>query len=466
MASKKRKRACATGKQSGGGRATKKKKKNDDKDFVQTPTAKSSSTNAGAPTTGPAVTEAVAQTQCRILLLPAELRKMIYGYVFDTGTVDKKTLARVYTIGERRQQRLQNLAARENNFKLSASPSSIPRSFTDSLRLSQLQVSCAAVTWAPLTLKVQVMIKSTQNEPAWSSYGFDIVLRSMNQLIFTDEPRSLGLTFVDEDNADGTPSPACERAQSRLAMTEDKHFDMSRPQSEVLRYISSLSSSGRSTFEMTRNIAWAGLLYHTNVLRQRSRTARAAIQKAKARKQTETHDHADEHGSSDARVHCCQKDYACEGNEGGEGEHVLEAAKQVSESLRRVELGVSERTWWSRITCVAFKTTIRTRKKLHTTTNLQRKRSIFKGEMRARPPHRIIAASRTYHLYKIYLSDEMRDRYTLQWERGGSTARHAVLTVIATRRSVPARPTRRTERSQTYRRNPPALAHVPHPHRK
>ncbi|KAG9858616.1 hypothetical protein KCU98_g510, partial [Aureobasidium melanogenum] len=267
MASKKRKRACATGKQSGGGRATK-KKKNDDKDFVQTPTAKSSSTNAGAPTTGPAVTEAVAQTQCRILLLPAELRKMIYGYVFDTGTVDKKTLARVYTIGERRQQRLQNLAARENNFKLvnfghhhlallrtcrkiyaECQPffdSNVVYRFTSPLavagflcggNLGSPQFSSRNLDVLDKALKVQVMIKSTENDVPWSSYGFDIVLRSMNQLVFTDEPRSLGLTFVDEDNADGTPSPACERAQSRLAMTEDKHFDMSRPHSEVLRYI-------------------------------------------------------------------------------------------------------------------------------------------------------------------------------------------------------------------------------------
>ncbi|KAG9711289.1 hypothetical protein KCU69_g69, partial [Aureobasidium melanogenum] len=32
---------------------------------------------------------------------------------------------------------------------------------------------------------------------------------------------------------------------------------------------------------------------------------------------------------------------------------------------------------------------------------------------------------------------EMRARYTLQWERGGNTARYAVLTATITRRSIP-----------------------------
>ncbi|KAG9737669.1 hypothetical protein KCU73_g9939, partial [Aureobasidium melanogenum] len=98
MALKKRNRACATGKQSGDSRAAKKNDKE-----LQTPMTEHSSISAGAPTTAPIITEAFAQTQCRIFLLPAELRKMIYNYVFDTGTIDKKTLARVYTIGKRRQ---------------------------------------------------------------------------------------------------------------------------------------------------------------------------------------------------------------------------------------------------------------------------------------------------------------------------------------------------------------------------
>ncbi|KAH0384096.1 hypothetical protein KCU92_g4800, partial [Aureobasidium melanogenum] len=85
---------------------------------VQTPMTEHPPISAGAPSIGPVITEAVAQTQCRIFLLPAELRKMIYNYVFDTGTIDKKTLARVYEIGKRRQQRIQNLAIRKNNFKL------------------------------------------------------------------------------------------------------------------------------------------------------------------------------------------------------------------------------------------------------------------------------------------------------------------------------------------------------------
>jgi hypothetical protein len=105
-----------------------------------------------------------------------------------------------------------------------------------------------------------------------------------------------------------------------------------------------------------------------------------------------------------------------------------------------------------------------------------------------RPPHRTVAASWSYHRdKKIYLSSpeerktlkkeheegyklqairvEMRDRYTLQWERGGNTARHAVLTATDKRRTVPERPTRHTELFRTCLPDRTALSHIPQPRR-
>ncbi|KAG9516500.1 hypothetical protein KCV07_g6756, partial [Aureobasidium melanogenum] len=60
-------------------------------------------------------------------------------------------------------------------------------------------------------------------------------------------------------------------------------------------------------------------------------SAGAPTTESAGQKQTETHDHADEHGSGDVRVHCGKEYDAGEGDERGEGEHVLEAAKQVAE---------------------------------------------------------------------------------------------------------------------------------------
>lgn len=223
--------------------------------------------------TGPVVTEAVAQTRCRIFLLPAELRKMIYNYVFDTGTIDKKTLARVYTIGKRRQQRIQNLAIRKNNFKLEnishhhfallktcraiyaeCKPffdSKVVYRFTSPLAVASFlcggdldlpRFSPPNLDVLDKAVKVQVVVDPAQGDSPYPHYPFDIVLRSMYELESINEPRGLGLTFIDQGDVDGTPSPACERAQSRLASCEHMLFRMSRPHPEALRLMAELQA--------------------------------------------------------------------------------------------------------------------------------------------------------------------------------------------------------------------------------
>lgn len=291
MASKKRKRVPATDKQSGGDRAAKKKKSDkvstmrfetgrrpsDLTDtamqaLIQTPMPKSSSIGAGTPITsepslhsqsfklnfliGPAETKAPAQPQCPFFLLPLELRNMIYNYVFDTGAVGKEKHSRVYIISYRRQQRIQNVAVRNNNFKLVnfghhhfallktcraihaeckpffdskvvyrfTSPHAVA-GFLCGGNLGLPQFSFRNLDVLDKAVKVQVMIDPAQHDSAYFYYGFDIVLESLNGLRLTDEPRSLGLTFVDKDNVDGTPGPACEKAQSRLAFDELMHFE-------------------------------------------------------------------------------------------------------------------------------------------------------------------------------------------------------------------------------------------------
>ncbi|KAH0280457.1 hypothetical protein KCU91_g1030, partial [Aureobasidium melanogenum] len=246
--------------------------------LVQTPMAEHSSISAGALTTGFATTEAVPQTQCPIFLLPAELRKMIYGYVFVNGTIDKKTLSRVYTIGKRKQQRIQNLAVRKNNFKLenighhhfallktcraiyaeckpffeskavyrSTSPLAIA-GFLCGGNLDWPQFSPRDLDVLDKAQKVQVVVDPAQNDSPYPCFPFDIVLRSMYELKSSNEPRGLGLTFIDQDNVDGTPSPACEQAQSRLAWSEHMLFRQSRPHPEALRLMAELQA---------RNAVW------------------------------------------------------------------------------------------------------------------------------------------------------------------------------------------------------------------
>ncbi|KAG9652950.1 hypothetical protein KCV04_g58, partial [Aureobasidium melanogenum] len=150
-------------------------------------------------------------------------------------------------------------------------------------------------------------------------------------------------------------------------------------------------------------------------------------------RQTETYAHADEHGSGDARVHCGQKDDASKGDEGGEGEHVLEAAKQVAEVekgsvygmsmwkdekgevMEQPKSGVSERTWWSRRACHQHPTAAQ---------HLQMIREDQKEQG---------------DIHKLQVkSEEMRARYTLQWERGRLHARPPCLphTTASNRRRV------------------------------
>ncbi|KAH0365975.1 hypothetical protein KCU65_g5709, partial [Aureobasidium melanogenum] len=268
MASKKRKRAPTTGKQSSGDRAAKKKS---DKDPAQIPMAKFSVVSASAPVTGTAETKAAAQTQCRIFLLPLELRNMIYNYVFDTGAVGKEKHSRVYIIGERRRQRIQNSATRNNNYKLenfghrhsallktcraihneckSFLDSKITYRFNSPLavrdflcggNLDSAQFSTRNLDVLDKAVKVQVMIDPSQHDSVSFSYGFDIVLRSMYAHESMKKPRRLGSTLIDKDDVDGTPSPACEKARKRLASAELMLFRMSRASPKILGLIAEL----------------------------------------------------------------------------------------------------------------------------------------------------------------------------------------------------------------------------------
>ncbi|KAG9956394.1 hypothetical protein KCU60_g65, partial [Aureobasidium melanogenum] len=475
--------------------------------LVQTPMAEHSSISAGALTTGKcslnsycsklnsstgsATTEAVPQTQCPIFLLPAELRKMIYGYVFVNGTIDKKTLSRVYTIGKRKQQRIQNLAVRKNNFKLenighhhfallktcraiyaeckpffeskavyrSTSPLAIA-GFLCGGNLDWPQFSPRDLDVLDKAHKVQVVVDPAQNDSPYPCYPFEIVLRSMYELKSSNEPRGLGLTFIDQDNT----APRSTKIDGRTASKKRRlvaHVGLEFGKSLITRFPHGIQGSlvFLWTFSWVRNclclliankklrlavgastqipllpfcllllfllcyqfLTFSSFLIidHTNVVRQRSCTANATrptsttnthttgIQK----RQTETYAHADEHGSGDARVHCGQKDDASKGDEGGEGEHVLEAAKQVAEVekgsvygmsmwkdekgevMEQPKSGVSERTWWSR----------------RASQHLQMIREDQKEQG---------------DIHKLQVkSEEMRARYTLQWERGRLHAR-------------------------------------------
>lgn len=212
---------------------------------------------------GPAEPKAAAQTQCRIFLLPLELREMIYNYVFDTGAVDENTLARVYIISERRRQRVQNLATRQNNFKLvnfghhhfallktcraihneckSFLDSKIIYRFTSTLAIAIFlcggnldfpRFAFSKLDVLDKAFKVQMKIDTTQYNPI---QDLAVVLRSMNELraiqesTSMTEPRSLGLTLINKDDVDGTPNAACEKAQSRLAFAEVFHFRRLHP---------------------------------------------------------------------------------------------------------------------------------------------------------------------------------------------------------------------------------------------
>ncbi|KAG9606276.1 hypothetical protein KCU77_g205, partial [Aureobasidium melanogenum] len=89
-------------------------------------------------------------------------------------------------------------------------------------------------------VEVQVVVDPAQGDSPYPQYPFDIVLRSMYGLVSINGPRGLGLTFIEEGNVDGTPSPACEKAQSRLAWSENMLFRQSRPHPEALRLMAEL----------------------------------------------------------------------------------------------------------------------------------------------------------------------------------------------------------------------------------
>lgn len=164
---------------------------------------------------------------------------MVYSYVFDTGTIDKKTLARVYTIGKRREQRRQNVAARKNNFKLEnlghhhfallrtcrrihAEVTAYLKSkfvirFTSLLVIANFlcggdlespHFSTRNLDVLDKSLKVQVMLAPAPQY--WMEPLFLVARSPLNEL------RDLQLTFVNKDDVDATPSPACEFIQSRF----------------------------------------------------------------------------------------------------------------------------------------------------------------------------------------------------------------------------------------------------------